>query len=86
MDPKTKGLKQLVRALKSIKENYLASGYEIVEMIGKEYKEGLNVITNFIPSEKIETGKMLITRIIKPQINFKGKMIQAAQIEVSVGE
>jgi len=86
MDPKTKGLKQLVRAVKSIKENYLASGYEIVEMIGQEYKEGLNVTANFIPSDQIETGKRVITRIIKPQVNFKGKMIQAAQIEVSVGE
>jgi uncharacterized coiled-coil protein SlyX len=86
MDPKTKGLKQLVRAVKSIKENYLSSGYEIVEMIGQEYKEGLNVTANFIPSEGIETGKRVITRIIKPQVNFNGKMIQAAQIEVSVGE
>ncbi|EDM44931.1 hypothetical protein SCB49_02384 [unidentified eubacterium SCB49] len=86
MDPKTKGLKQLVRAVKSIKENYLASGYEIVEMIGQEYKEGLNVTANFIPSEEIETGKRVITRIIKPQVNYNGKMIQAAQIEVSVGE
>ena len=86
MDPNTKGLKQLVRAVKSIKENYLASGYEIVEMIGQEYKEGLNVTANFIPSDQIETGKRVITRIIKPQVNFNGKMIQAAQIEVSVGE
>jgi hypothetical protein len=86
MDSNTKGLKQLIRAVKSIKENYLASGYEIVEMIGQEYKEGLNVTANFIPSEKIETGKRVITRIIKPQVNYKGKIIQAAQIEVSVGE
>ena len=86
MDPNTKGLKQLVRAVKSIKENYLVSGYEIVEMIGQEYKEGLNVTANFIPSEEIETGKRVITRIIQPQVNFNGKMIQAAQIEVSVGE
>lgn len=86
MDPNTKGLKQLVRSVKSIKENYLSSGYEIVEMMGQEYKEGLNVTANFIPSEEIETGKRVITRIIKPQVNFNGKMIQAAQIEVSVGE
>lgn len=86
MDPNTKGLKQLIRAVKSIKENYLASGYEIVEMIGQEYKEGLNVTANFIPSDQIEPGKRVITRIIKPQVNFNGKMIQAAQIEVSVGE
>lgn len=86
MDPETKGLKQLLRAVKSIKENYLANGYEIMEMLGLEYKEGLNVTANFIPSEEIDTGKRIITRVIKPQVNFNGKRIQAAQIEVSVGE
>ena len=86
MDPKTKGLKQLVRAVKSIKENYLSNGYEIVEMIGQEYKEGTNSVVNFITSDEIERGKRIITKIIKPQVNFNEKMIQAAQIEVSVGE
>jgi hypothetical protein len=86
MDPNTKGLKQLKSAVKSIKENYLAKGYEIVEMLETEYKEGMNVTANFIPSDKIDTGKKIITRVIKPQVNFNGKMIQAAQIEVSVGE
>ena len=86
MDSNTKGLKQLKNAVKSIKENYLAKGYEIVEMLELEYKEGMNVTANFIPSDKIEKGKRIITRVIKPQVNFNGKMIQAAQIEVSVGE
>ena len=86
MDSNTKGIKQLKNAVKSIKENYLAKGYEIVEMLELEYKEGMNVTANFIPSDKIEKGKRIITRVIKPQVNFNGKMIQAAQIEVSVGE
>ena len=86
MDPKTRGLKQLKKALANIKANYKVEGYEIVEMLGMEYKEGLNVTANFIPSEEIEKGKNIITRIIKPQVNYNGKMIQAAEIEVSVGE
>lgn len=86
MDSNTKGLKQLKNGVKSIKENYLAKGYEIVEMLELEYKEGMNVTANFIPSDKVEKGKRVITRVIKPQVNFNGKMIQAAQIEVSVGE
>jgi len=46
----------------------------------------MNAMANFIQSEDLPTGKQVITRIIKPQVNFQGKMIQAAQIEVSVGE
>ena len=86
MDEGTKGLKQLGSSVKRIQDNFASNGYELVEMLGKEYNEGMKVTANFVPSEDIETGKEIITRIIKPQVNFKGEMIQAAQIEVSVGE
>ena len=86
MDSNTKGLKQLSASVKRIQDNFASNGYELVEMVGKEYNEGMKVIANFIPSEDIETGKEIITRIIKPQVNYKNEMIQSAQIEVSVGE
>jgi chromosome segregation ATPase len=86
MDPNTRGLNNLKNLVKSTKENFNAKDYEIVEMLGKEYKEGMEVIATFIPSDEIEIGKQIITRVIKPQVNFKGQKIQAAQIEVSIGE
>lgn len=86
MDDKTKGLKQLSSSVQRIQDNFASNGYELVEMLGKEYNEGMKVTANFTPSEDLETGKQIISRIIKPQVNFKGEMIQAAQIEVSVGE
>lgn len=86
MDSDTKGLKQLSASVKRIQDNFASNGYELVEMLGKEYNEGMKVIANFVPSEDLETGKQIITRIIKPQVNFKNEMIQSAQIEVSVGE
>lgn len=86
MDSNTKGLKQLSSSVKRIQDNFASNGYELVEMLGKEYNEGMKVIANFVPSEDIQTGKQIITRIIKPQVNFKNEMIQSAQIEVSVGE
>lgn len=86
MDANTKGLKQLSASVKRIQDNFASNGYELVEMLGKEYNEGMKVIANFVPSEDIEKGKEIITRIIKPQVNYKNEMIQSAQIEVSVGE
>lgn len=86
MDASVKGLKQLNASVKRIQDNFAAQGYELVEMLGQEYHEGMKVNANFVPSEQIESGKQIITRIIKPQVNFKGEMIQAAQIEVGVGE
>ena len=86
MDPNTRGLNNLKNLVKSTKENFNAKEYEIVEMLGKEYKEGMEVIATPVPSEEIEIGKQIITQVIKPQVNFKGKKIQTAEIVVSVGE
>lgn len=86
MDTNTKGLKQLSASVKRIQDNFASNGYELVEMLGKEYNEGMKAAPSFISSEDIETGKQIITRIIKPQVNYKNEMIQSAQIEVSVGE
>lgn len=85
MDDGTRGKKQLVRAVQSIKDNFSSNGYEIVEMLNKEYNDGMKVQANFVPDENLEKDQQIITRIIKPQVNYKGKMIQAAEIEVSQG-
>ena len=83
MDPSVRGHKQLSKAVERIKNNFLANGYEMVEMLGKPYHEGMNVIANFVLDENLKEGEQIITGIIKPQINYKGKLIQAAQITVS---
>jgi FtsZ-binding cell division protein ZapB len=86
MDTNTKGLKQLNRSIGKLKDNLAANGYEIPELLGKPYNEGMKaIITNTIQDENLEKGVELITKIIKPQVNYKDVMIQAAQIEVSVG-
>lgn len=85
MDEKTKGLKQLSASVKRIQDNFSSNGYELVEMLGKPFNEGMKVSANFIPDEDLEKGQQIITRIIKPQVNYKGVMIQSAQIEVSQG-
>ena len=46
----------------------------------------MKVSANFRPDETLKNGEQVITRIIKPQVNFKDVMIQSAQVEVSVGE
>ena len=86
MDEATKGLKQLAASVTRIQDNFAANGYEIVEMLGKQYSEGMKVTANFVPDENLDEGQQIITRIIKPQVNHQGVMIQSAQIEVSVRE
>lgn len=83
MDTSVKGYKQLAKAVERIRTNFLANGYEIVDMLGKPYNEGMKVVANFVSDDTLAEGEQKITGIIKPQINYKGKMIQSAQITVS---
>ncbi len=86
MDSKTKGLKQLIASVSKLKDNLAANGYEMPQLLGKPLNRGMHSIPiNIIPNENFELGVEIITKIIKPQVNFNEKMIQAAQIEVSVG-
>lgn len=86
MDSKTKGLKQLSRSVEKLKDNLAANGYEIPQLLDKEFNEGMKVIVaSSIPDENLEKGVEQITKILIPQVNYNGVMIQTAQIEVSVG-
>ena len=83
MDASVKGYKQLAKAVERIKNNFQANGYEIVDMLGKPYSEGMKVVANFVPDETLREGEQVISGVTKPQINYNGKMIQSAQITVS---
>lgn len=86
MDSSIKGYKQLKRSIGNLKDKMTMQGYEIPELLGKKFDLGMNltVLASF-PDDKLAAGEERISKVIKPQVNFNGKMIQAAQIEVSVG-
>ena len=86
MDPEIKGLKQLEYAVDRIQDNFRENGYEMVELLNKPYDQGMKVSAKFKPDVTLKQGEQLITRIIKPQVNYNDVIIQEAQVEVSVGE
>ena len=83
MDPSVKGYKQLGAAVKRIKENLSANGYEFVDMLGRPYHEGMVVDADFVSNEDLDEGTQIISGVSKPQVNYNGKMIQSAKITVS---
>lgn len=82
MDPEVKGYRQLKQALKRIKDNFNAHGYEIVELLGLDYNDGMPFETQFVPDETLPEGKRIISGITRLQINYNGEMIQSAKIVV----
>jgi len=83
MDKNIKGYKHLKKYSESILDNLKAYGYEIPQLIGQNYKTGMNIVATMEFDENIEEGKEIIKRIIKPQVNYNGKMIQAAKVIVA---
>ena len=84
MDSSTKGIKPLLRGIERIQNNFAANGYEMIIHTNKEYDDRMNIdVINFITEENLSEESRVITRIIKPQVNFNGVLIQRAQVDVS---
>ena len=82
MDKEVRGYKQLKQALKRIKDNFNAHGYEIIDLLGQDYNEGMPFEAQFVPDDNLPEGKRVISGIIRLQINYNGEMIQSAKIVV----
>jgi septal ring factor EnvC (AmiA/AmiB activator) len=86
MNQNIKGLKPLIRAIERLKTNLHSNGYEFVELVGRPYNERMKItIVSSIPDENVDKGIDIISKVIKPQVNYQDKMIQVAQVEVTVG-
>lgn len=83
MDSSVKGYKQLSKGVERIKDNFKAKGYEITDMLGKPYNEGMRINADFVLDENLEPGTRTITSITKPQIIFNGELIQKAIVTVT---
>ena len=82
MDSSIKGHSHLLKAVEHVKNNLKANGYEIINLIGQDYNEGMPFNARFIPDDTLPEGKRMISGVNKYQINYNDKMIQAADIVV----
>jgi hypothetical protein len=81
----TKGLRPLLKSLERLEEDFTKQGYELVELLNKPYSEEMTVKARFIPSNDLNIGERIITRVIKPLILFHGVMVEMPEVEVSTG-
>jgi hypothetical protein len=78
-------VKVLNKRIESLEDTINAMDYTIKILEGTPYDEGMNLEARFIPDESLSEEEQIITRVIRPQVNYKDKMIQSAQVEVSQG-
>ncbi len=85
LDPNSQDAKALKSSVKRLINTFKASQYEIIDLLGQKYDDGMKVsVISYIPDEKIQKGEEVISRIIKPLVKYKGEQIQAAQVDVSI--
>lgn len=80
------GIVQLAKSLDRLEGELNILGFELPVLLNKPYDDGMTVKARFIPSGNMKSGDQIITKVIKPQINYKGQLIQFAEVEVSTGE
>lgn len=84
MSDDVKGLKPLLKGIERIQNNFLANGYEMINLLNKDYDERMNIdVINFITDKNLPKGRKVISAVIKPQVNYNGVLIQRAQVDVS---
>lgn len=86
MDTNVKGVSNLKHRVDSILTSLNSQGYDIPQLLGKPYNEGYNMVATMEQDDSLEIGIQMIKRVIKPQIIYKGKMIQAAEVVVAYNE
>ena len=79
------GIAQLSKSLDRLEDELNILEFEMPVLINMPFDDGMTVKARFIPSESMNTGEKIITKVIKPQINYKGQLVQVAEVEVSIG-
>jgi predicted nucleic acid-binding Zn-ribbon protein len=78
-------VRPLWKALERMEEKLQGLGYEIVDLTGKSYVEGMTAKPTIIPDDSLAEDESIIRRVITPLVNYRGKLIQVPEIEVGVG-
>ncbi len=82
MPQDVKGLSALTNSLQRLEEEFNDSGYTIEDLLGKKYVRGMQVEARFVDNPNVPKGEEIITDVSKPEIKYKGEVIQVAKVEV----
>lgn len=85
MDEDTKGLNSLKNALTRLENEFGQQGYAMNDLTGQPYADGLTVkVVNAIEQDDLEHGTQIISRMIMPQICYKGVTVSHGEVEITV--
>jgi len=82
MPQDVKGLSALTNSLQRLEEEFNDSGYSLEDLEGKKYVDGMKMEARFVDNPNIPKGEEIITDVLRPEIKYKGIVIQVAKVEV----
>ena len=82
MPQDVKGISALTNSLQRLEEEFNDSGYTTENLLNKKYVDGMKVEARFVDNPDIPKGEEIITDVIRPEIKYKGVVIQVAKVEV----
>jgi len=85
MPQEEQATKVIRNRVESLEEAIKDMEYEIPKFEGKPFVDGLKMLAHFVNDESLNEDEQIISRVIKPQVNFKNQMIQSAEVEVRQG-
>ncbi len=78
--------KVLINRIDKLEEKINDMGYEIVDLEGEPFHEGMNVnVVHRMDSDELKTNEQVISRVIKPHIKYNDEIKQHAEVEVNQG-
>jgi hypothetical protein len=81
LDPKSQEAVALNGSLGRLRDYFNSSDYEIKDFTGKDYDERIPMkIKETFFEETLTKGSEIIARTLKPQIKYKGEVIQEAEV------
>jgi len=85
MNKDIKGINSLKNALTRLEDEFNQQGYSINDLTGQNYVDGLTAkVINAIEREDLEPGTQIISRMITPQVYYKGTAVSHGEIELAV--
>ena len=81
----TRGVVSLRRSIERLETELADHGYDLVDATGRPYVDGLTMEARFIPDDALAPGQRVISKVIAPQVNYRGALVRMAEVEVSLG-
>ena len=80
-----RGYKQLMRCVRDVKQGLRDHDYEMIDLLGRPYDRGMHLEPDFVSDDRLAAGERTVTQVDRPEVRYRGAIVQSASVKVAVG-